>query len=347
MYLLIYVDDILLTGNNLRAMTDLISALGATFALKDLGDAHYFLGMETIRTSKGLFLSQCKYIIDLLRRTSFDGAKPISSPMSPTTHLHQADGTPLPDPTSYRSTVGALQYLTLTRPDLSFSVNKVCQYLHAPTDLHWAAVKLILRYLKDTVNHGLLLKPASTFTLHSYSDADWAGSADDRKSRGGYAVFFESSLISWSSRKQRTVAQSSTEAEYKTIADATAEITWLQSLLRKLGVHQHHTAILWCDNLGVTYLTANHVFHARTKHVEIDFHFVRDKVARQKMEVRFLPSQDQLADGLTKAPRGPQFTFIRHKLNIQPLEFRLRGAVKPQRQLVSSTPSADNPPSSK
>ena len=155
-------------------------------------------------------------------------AKPISSPMASSTSLSQFQGTPLSDPSSYRSTVGSLQYLSLTRPDIAFAVNKVCQFMTKPTDLHWSAVKRILRYLKHTSHHSLLLHKDSNFTIQAFSDADWASSPDDRRSTSGYCLFLGRNLISWSSRKQRTVSCSSTESEYRAIAHASAELVWLQ-----------------------------------------------------------------------------------------------------------------------
>jgi histone deacetylase 1/2 len=237
--------------------------------------------------------------------------------------LSANDGTPLSaeESTRYRSIVGGLQYLTMTRPDLSFAVNKVCQYLHAPRCAHWSAVKRILRYVKGTLSHGLLLRPSSTLPLLSaFSDADWAGDPDDRRSTGGFAIFYGGNLISWSARKQATVSRSSTESEYKSLANATAELIWVQALLGELGVIQRRPPVLWCDNIGATYLSANPVFHARTKHIEIDFHFVRERVARKLLEIRFISSKDQLADIFTKPLPLPQFTSCRRNLNLSEVE---------------------------
>lgn len=216
----------------------------------------------------------------------------------------------------YRSIVGGLQYLTITRPDLSFAINRVWQYIQAPTDAHWAAVKRILRFVKGTADQGLKFQTSTTDTLHAFSDADWAGCPDDRRSTSGFVILLGSNLVSWSSRKQQTVSRSSTEAEYKAIANLTAEVIWIPSLLKELRIFQSSAPVLWCDNLGATYLTANPMFHARTKHIEVDFHFVREQVARKAMEVLFISSKDQLADIFTKALSKAPFNCICNNLNL-------------------------------
>ena len=182
--------------------------------------------------------------------------------------------------------------------------------------MHWQAVKRILRYLKHTVSHGLFLRRNSTHHLTAYSNADWAGCPNDRCSTSGFCIYLGSNLISWSFRKQPTIARSSTEAEYKAIPNATAELLWIQSLLRDLHVSLSHPPVLWCDNIGATYLTTNPVLHARTKHVEIDFHFVRDQVANKTLDVRFISGKDQLADVLTKPLIASRFHWLISKLNV-------------------------------
>jgi hypothetical protein len=223
--------------------------------------------------------------------------------------------------------VGSLQYLSLTRPDVSFAVNKVC-HLHCPTVNHWTTVKRILRHLKHTLYHGLFIRRQSSTNLHAYSDADWASCPDDRRSTGGYCIYLGSNLISWSSRKQATVSRSSTEVEYRSLANATAELQWLQSLLKELGIFLPHPPTLWCDNLGATYLTANPMFHACTKHIEIDFHFVRDKVASKNLMVRFISTKDQRADIFTKPLVSTRYATLCDNLSVFAIPLRLRGPSK-------------------
>jgi histone deacetylase 1/2 len=244
--------------------------------------------------------------------------KSITTPLSSVEKLSISEGKPLgsEDVSRYRSLVGALQYLTLTRPDISFSVNKVCQFLHAPTTSHYSAVKRILRYVQGTLSLGLKLGRSKSTMISAFSDADWAGCPDDRKSTGGFAVFFGSNLISWCAKKQATISRSSTEAEYKSLANATAEVMWIQKLLDELGIQHPRAAQLWCDNIGATYLSANPVFHARTKHIEIDFHFVRERVAQKLLDICWIHTEDQIADGFTKPVVAAKINKFRSNLNL-------------------------------
>ncbi|KAK1628251.1 hypothetical protein QYE76_002566 [Lolium multiflorum] len=208
-YLLLYVDDIILTASSTDLLRQLTERLRAEFALKDLGPLHYFLGIEVVRRTDGFFLHQRKYAHELLDRAGMLNCKPAATPVDTKSKLSATDGSLATDASSYRSIVGALQYVTLTRPELQYAVQQVCLHMHAPRDPHWAAVKRILRYIRGTMDFGLSLHASTATDIVAYSDADWAGCPDTRRSTSGYCVYFGPSLISWSSKRQPTVSRSS------------------------------------------------------------------------------------------------------------------------------------------
>jgi histone deacetylase 1/2 len=277
------------------------------------------LGIEVHHLSSGaLLLNQAKYVRDLLCKAKMEDSKPINSPMVSSCRLSKFGTDTMSDPTLYRSIVGALQYATLTRPDIAFSVNKVCQFMSQPLESHWKAVKRILRYLKGTLDHGLLLSPAASgppFSLRAYSDADWATDQDDRRSTSGSCIYFGPNLVSWGSKKQPLVARSSTEAEYRSMANTTADLLWIQSLLHELHIPFLPPTLL-CDNLSAVSLAHNPVLHSKTKHLGLDIHFVREKVLSKKLQVLHVPASDQLADPLTKPLSSTNFADLRSKLKV-------------------------------
>ena len=317
--ILVYVDDIIITGNSAPFITALIKHLNEVFSLKQLGKLDYFLGIEVTHLPNGsLLLSQSKYITDLLAKVNMTSANGMPTPMVSSSKLSKIGSSEVDDPTQFRSVVGALQYATLTRPEISFSVNKVCQFLSNPLEEHWKAVKRILRYLSGTKHHGLLIQPASLqqpLQLLGFCDADWASDPDDRRSTSGACVFLGPNLISWWSKKQQLVARSSAEAEYRSMAHLAAELLWVQSLLRELHCPFLTPKVL-CDNLSTVTLAHNPVLHNRTKHMELDIFFVREKVLNKSLVVAHVSAQDQWADALTKPLSANKFLPLRSKLRV-------------------------------
>jgi histone deacetylase 1/2 len=319
-YILVYVDDIIITGSSTRLVQSLVDKLDSVFSLKQLGDLDYFLGIEVKHLSdNSLLLSQGKYIRDLLTKTNMLDCKPITTPMMSSCKLSKTGSDSVTDSTMYRSVVGSLQYATITRPEISFAVNKVCQFMSAPLESHWTAVKRILRYLKGTIHSGLKIFPTNIhhpLSLNVFCDADWASDPDDRRSTSGAAIYFGPNLISWWSRKQQVVARSSTEAEYRSLAQATADVLWVQTILRELTV-PFVAPKVYCDNQSAVLLAHNPILHSRTKHMEIDLFFVREKVLAKQISVVHIPGTDQLADILTKPISTDKFLYIRNKLNVR------------------------------
>jgi hypothetical protein len=249
---------------------------------------------------------------------------PCKTPCVPNVRLSSTSGEPLTDIHAYRSLVGALHYLTFTRPDLSFAVHQVCQFMNAPTDIHLTAAKRILRYVRGTLDHGLFCTPGP-ITLSAFTDADWAGDPDDRRSTSGLVVFLGHNPVTWSAKKQLTVSRSSTEAEYRALASASVELCWLRTLVKDLGIYLYDPPILWCDNVSALAIASNPVFHARTKHIEVDFHFIRERVLRKDLQVKFVSTLDQLADIFTKGLPSHRFQALQSKLLVPVDTIRLRG----------------------
>ena len=298
--ILIYVDDLMICGNSATEIDKLKSMLSSHFHMKDLGTLRYFLGIEIDRTPAGFFISQAKYTLDLLKEYGMINAKPLKLPMDSHLKLTQDKGDLLSDPSPYQRLVGKLIYLTITRPDVSFTVQLLSQFMHQPTTVHMQAGKRLLRYLCGSPRQGLLLASSSAAELTAFCDSDWAGCPITRKSTTGYCVFLGSSPISWKSKKQSVIARSSAEAEYRAMALTTCEVTWLVALLKDLGFKKLPPTILKCDNQAALAIAANPVLHEKTKHIEIDCHFVRDKIKDGTIVTAHVPSKDQVADILTK-----------------------------------------------
>ncbi|KOM28000.1 hypothetical protein LR48_Vigan477s002700 [Vigna angularis] len=311
---MVYVDDIVITGNDISRITQLKNHLFNHFQTKDLGRLKYFLGIEVAQSKDGVIISQRKYALDILEETGLTNCKPIDSPMDPNQKLMRDQGELFSDPERYRRLVGKLIYLTITRPDLSYPVGVVSQFMQNPHVDHWNAVLRILRYIKGSPGQGLLYENKGNTRIEGYCDADWAGSPIDRRSTTGYCVLLGGNLVSWKSKKQNVVARSSAEAEYRSMALTTCELVWIRQLLQELKFCENEQMKLYCDNQAALHISSNPVFHERTKHIEIDCHFIREKLLSKELVTEFVNSNEQLGDILTKSLRGPRIQFICSKL---------------------------------
>ncbi|CAL1380386.1 unnamed protein product [Linum trigynum] len=317
--IVIYVDDLILAGDDLSEIAKVKSHLHSLFCIKDLGELRYFLGLEVAHSPTRIHLSQRKYALEILHENGFFDCKPASAPMEPKTHLIYNDGTPPTDGSSYRRLIGQLIYLTTTRPDISFATQQLSQFLDNPTTTHLRDAHHLLRYIKASPSQGIFFSATSSFQLYGFTDSDWAGCPDIRRSTSGYCIFLGSSLISWKSKKQSTITRSSAEAEHRAMAFTTCEIQWLIFLLQDLGVVHSAPSSLYCDNQSALHIAENPIFHERTKHIKLDCHLIREKIQQGIIRTAYVPSSSQLADLFTK-PLGPcSFSALCSKLALHNL----------------------------
>ncbi|KZV22301.1 Cysteine-rich RLK (receptor-like protein kinase) 8 [Dorcoceras hygrometricum] len=313
--LIVYVDDIIVTGDDSHEMTNIKLMLAKEFEVKDLGPLRYFLGMEIARNRKGISVSQRKYTLDLLAETGMLGCKPSRTPLELGNKQALLEGKPV-DVGSYQRLVGKLIYLSHTRPDIAFAVSLVSQYMHSPCQGHLDAVYRILRYLKLTPGRGLFFAKTDDRSVSAFTDADWAGSISDRRSTSGYCTMVWGNLVTWRSKKQSVVARSSAEAEYRAMAHGLCELIWIRRVLQELKMDVPHPMQLFCDNKSTISIAHNPVHHDRTKHVEVDRHFIKEKLDAGLIIIHYIPTSNQLADILTKGLPEPSHEVLVGKLGL-------------------------------
>ncbi|KAJ3685421.1 hypothetical protein LUZ61_014585 [Rhynchospora tenuis] len=314
--ILVYVDDLVIAGNSDNAICEFKQYMSNMFHMKDLGHLKYFLGIEIARGPLGLFLCQHKYVLDILAESGLLGAKPAPTPMEQNHRLAESVGGKFKDPEKYRRLIGRLIYLTITRPELCYSVHILAQFMQNPHQTHYEAALRVVRFLKGNPGQGLLLKADGNLQLNAFCDSDWASCPLTRRSLSGYFVMLGNSPISWKTKKQQTVSRSSAEAEYRSMANATSELLWLKSFLKSLDVIHFQPMKLWCDSQAALHIATNPVFHERTKHIELDCHFVRDQIRIGCIAAVYTRSSEQLADIFTKALGKQQFNYLLGKLGI-------------------------------
>ena len=304
----VYVDDILIATKDHQGMAKLKEDLSKAFKMKDMGAIHYCLGIEFQQNVEdgSITMVQKKYAEEVLTRFGMQDCKPVSTPLNGNEKLKKStsEGAEKPN-VPYQSLVGSLMYLAVsTRPDLAYTVSTLSQFNEGYDQSHWCAAKRALRYLKGTTDYGLVFKRTGE-KLCGYIDADWAGCLEDRRSYTGYAFVMANAAISWEARKQRTVALSSTEAEYMAVSDGTKEAIYLQNYLEEIGTKPSAVPI-YNDNQGALELVKNPVHHARTKHIDARHHFVREAYGQKRIEPKYMRTEEMAADVLTKALFGPK-----------------------------------------
>nr|GEU67883.1 hypothetical protein [Tanacetum cinerariifolium] len=285
----LYVDDMIITGYDSVGIESLKLELAQCFAMKHLGLLRVF-GLET------------KMVEDI--------------PIDAKEKFTPTDGDPLPDSSLYRTIVGSLIHLTVTRLDISYAVHIVSQFVSAPTTVYWAVVLQILMYLWGTRFQTLLFSSTSALNLRAYCDSDWPGDFVSRKSTTRLCIFLEDFLISSMSKKQDVISKSSTKAKYRAMALTTSEIVWLHWLLADMGVPISHATPLHRDNRGDIQIARNSVFHERTKHIQIDCHFTRHHLHARTIYLPFVPFALQITNMFTKPDSGPRFHFLTDKLSM-------------------------------
>ena len=310
--LALYVDDILLFSNNTDMLMKEKMSLGKRFKVEDQGEVHYVLGISVKRDRKSRLLSinQPKYLEGILKRFNMENSKPVSTPLEQGRKFQQLSENEKPvDVQVYQMIIGCLTYVTTaTRPDLAAAVGILAKYMSKPGNDHWTRVKRILRYIKGTLNYGLVFSADDdNHALVGFSDADWAGDLDTRRSTSGYVFQIQGNTVSWCSKRQQSVSKSSTEAEYIALSGACQEAIWLRSLLADIGIEQKGSTTIMEDNQGAIELAKNPKFHKRTKHIDVSFHFIREQVNLKAITVKYCPTEDMLADIMTKGLAKPAF----------------------------------------
>lgn len=320
----IYVDDILFFWEDESEKDKLKRSLSSVFKMKDIGVATYCVGLHITYVNGGICLDQTKYVHDVLARFNMTDCKAVATPsdvsqklsieMSPANEEERRQMADVP----YQEAVGSLLYLVQgTRPDIAFAVSDVSRFNSNPGKAHWVAVKRVLRYLKATSDYKLFYTSDSSGTLTGYTDADWASDIDKRRSCTGYVYKMCGAAISWASKRQPTVALSSTEAEYMALSSSIQEAIWLRMFGRDLDPDLKRRPIeIQCDNQSALTLAANDCFRARSKHIDVRHHYIRDKILDKSVTLSYTPTEEMAADILTKAVNGPKVKFCAHAMGL-------------------------------
>lgn len=316
----VYVDDLLVAGSNQEEIEIFKEQMNKEFEMSSLGLLTYYLEIEVHQGKECTTLKQSAYAKKVLEKAGLWNCNVTKCPMEQKLQLDRDEDGQMVDTTEYRSIVGSLRYLTHTRPDITYAVGVVSRFMERPTVKHQQAVKHILRYVKGTVNHGLAYARSGTRkVITGYTDSDLAGDVVDRRSTGGMCFYLNESLVSWASQKQRVIALSSCEAEYMAATTAACQSIWLRGLLREISGQQVGAVVLCIDNKSAIELMKNHVLHGRSKHIDVRFHFIRECIERGELVIKYVGTQAQRADILTKALGRVKFEEMKTLIGVEDL----------------------------
>ncbi|KAG5562829.1 hypothetical protein RHGRI_005526 [Rhododendron griersonianum] len=311
----IYVDDIIFGSTSPALVNDFSEFMQSEFEMSMMGELTFFLGLQVRQFEHGIFVSQTKYASNLVKKFGLDSAKHSRTPMSTTTKLSKdVDGVSI-DQTLYRSMIGSLLYLTASRPDIAFSVGVCARYQANPKESHLTAVKRVIKYISGTMGYGIWLSKDTNSNLAGFSDADWAGCADDRKSTSGGCFYIGNNLVAWLSKKQNSISLSTAEAEYIAAGSACTQLLWMKQMLDDYGFSQE-CITHYCDNTSAINISKNPVQHSRTKHIDIRHHFIRDLVEDGTVTLEYLDTTHQKADLFTKPLDFHRFDYLRKSVGV-------------------------------
>ncbi|KAJ9544546.1 hypothetical protein OSB04_024253 [Centaurea solstitialis] len=316
----IYVDDIIFSSTSRELCKKFETVMTEEFKMSMMGEINFFLGLQVRQFSDGIFINQSKYIFDLLKKYDMSGCHSIGTPMATGNSIGPDHEGKDVDLRNYRSMVGSLMYLTASRPDIMFATCVCARYQAKPKESHLAAIKRIFRYLKGTPYYGIWYPKGLGFELQAYTDADYGGCNMDRKSTSGHLQFLGNKLVSWASKKQQCVSTSTVESEYVAAASCCLQVLWMQSQLRDYGFEFKKIPI-YCDSKSAIAISANPVQHSKTKHIDIRYHFLKDNVEKENIEMYFVNTEYQLADLFTKALDEKRFKFLISRLEMEDYTF--------------------------
>ena len=315
----IYVDDIVFGGMSNEMLRHFVQQMQSEFEMSLVGELTYFLGLQVKQMEDSIFLSQSKYAKNIVKKFGMENASHKRTPAPTHLKLSKDEAGTSVDQSLYRSMIGSLLYLTASRPDITYAVGVCARYQANPKISHLTQVKRILKYVNGTSDYGIMYCHCSDSMLVGYCDADWAGSADDRKSTSGGCFYLGNNLISWFSKKQNCVSLSTAEAEYIAAGSSCSQLVWMKQMLKEYNVEQD-VMTLYCDNLSAINISKNPVQHSRTKHIDIRHHYIRDLVDDKVITLKHVDTEEQIADIFTKALDANQFEKLRGKLGICLLE---------------------------